>query len=131
MKRVGTHFWAGGTTPRLPPMWGGGDETQEAPTHQPTNPPTNNSIVMVRNDHTINGLSSLVPGGRLLGSGTPTTPPTDCWPQAPGGGGGGAGRGNGGGGSRRSFCPRGVGDLRTVGYAAQVLSDNSHHPLPQ
>ena len=76
-------------------------------------------------------------GGATPRSWTPTTPPTNCWPKAPGGGGGGGGGGLGGGalgGAPGRAVPGGgggvpgvpvgggggVGHLRTVGYAAQV-----------
>ena len=58
---------------------------------------------------------------------TPTTPPTNCWPEAPWGGGGGLGGGGSGRGAGEG-CSRGcrgyrggggVGHLGTVGYAAQ------------
>ena len=39
MTRAGTHFWAGGTIPGLPPWEGGVRETQEAPIHQPIRQP--------------------------------------------------------------------------------------------
>ena len=76
------------------------------------------------------------PGGATPQFWTPTTPPTNCRPEAPWGGGGGGGLGGGGlggapgravpggGGGRFPGFPwgggGGVGHLGTVGYAAQV-----------
>ena len=55
---------------------------------------------------------ALLPGGATHRFWTPTTPPTNCWPEAPwggGGGGGGGGIGGGGGGSRRGDGGGGIG----------------------
>ena len=52
------------------------------------------------------GLRSRPPGGATPRFCTPTTPPTNCWPEAPWGEGGGGGIG--GGGSGRGNCGGGV-----------------------